>query len=466
VSAIGKFRFESCEARRLLAGSVQVSIVDSILTIVGDDRSNSIIIENAGDGSDRFRIQGLDGTRVNGTRGSTFFPRAGLTLDVRLGAGDDSATVTGTRVFGHLQISADAGQDTILVRNTRVAGKLVLDGGEGEDLISVRGSDVSGNLHIPRSPGRDVYSIRNARFWKDAYFHDTNGSVRVSVIECYFAGFLGIRGGYGRDVITMRDSRTLGKSRFLTGPNDDVIRITGSEFVRPTRLDAGAGENEVHREVIKSFNFDRGAQGWAFDAANYRLSDRRTIEDYQLRGEVRPIEPYEGRARDGYFIRGQNLSDDLFLFIHRMLTDEDGIQSGTTYRLSFDIQIATPVPPNSFGSAEDLYAGSLNRPPEVLPIEDGFDNPSYRLIGNNGNPDYITDSNSLNSLGRVVNDRPRVPGEQTLPYVDVEYEHTIDSDVTVNAAGSLWIIAGIRSGFELGFANYINTILIRLMPIE
>jgi hypothetical protein len=52
---------------------------------------------------------------------------------------------------------------------------------------------------------------------------------------------------------------------------------------------------------------------------------------------------------NGYYIAGNNHSDDLFMFLKRKLGPADGVQPNTAYRLKFKIVFASNAPSGCLG---------------------------------------------------------------------------------------------------------------------
>jgi hypothetical protein len=74
----------------------------------------------------------------------------------------------------------------------------------------------------------------------------------------------------------------------------------------------------------------------------------------------------------GFYIEGNNHSDDLFMFLKRQLSQAEGVQPNTTYRLKLRITFASKAPGGcigiggSPGEGVTLKAGASNIEPKAV----------------------------------------------------------------------------------------------------
>lgn len=160
------------------------------------------------------------------------------------------------------------------------------------------------------------------------------------------------------------------------------------------------------------------------------------------------------------YLAGSNHSDDLFMYLRRQVGD---LSPGTTYRVAFEVQIATSVEAGLVGiggaPGESVFikAGvSAEEPVPVVATEAGRD--MLRLSIDKGN--QATGSRQAAVLGHIARDdggsdgfdTKSVGGEEEVSYV------TADDD------GRVWIFAGTESGFEGRTEIYITRISATFTP--
>src|SRR5207248_48033 len=107
---------ESLEDRTVPDGNVNVSVLDHVLYVNGDDAANRILV--SGFGKDSAIIRSLDGTTtINGKAGPLFLDSVKQGYSINMGAGDDTLAVTGTRSRGDLNVLMGDGNDTLIVND-------------------------------------------------------------------------------------------------------------------------------------------------------------------------------------------------------------------------------------------------------------------------------------------------------------------------------------------------------------
>lgn len=206
-------------------------------------------------------------------------------------------------------------------------------------------------------------------------------------------------------------------------------------------------EDDTRNQMAEfSYEFDSGMEGWEGDFADYPIGES---EDYELEYEYstlpEPLDEEEGALR----MSGTNMSDDLFMFIKRKITDLD---PSTTYEATFSVQFASDVPDGmvgvggSPGESVIIKAGATTIEP--VPVEDDMD--YYRM--NIDKTSQSGDASDMIELGDFSNDTDQ----------EVYTLKTVTSDqrfqVTTNQNGELWLIVGTESGFEANTNIFYNTI--------
>ncbi len=204
-----------------------------------------------------------------------------------------------------------------------------------------------------------------------------------------------------------------------------------------------------------SFTFERNSEGWAAGFADLPVDyDQST---YELDHGHRPLP--DGLEGSGVYVQGHNRSDDLFMFLKRQV---GGLRPEASYSVSISIDLATNVPPETFGiggSPGDsvfVKAGASAIEPET--VED--DNRYFRVNIDKGN--QSNGGESMAVLGNLTH--PEVAGSE----YRIKTLHTADLSLSVNADGEgrLWLIVGTDSGFEGLSAIYYSRISYSLNAVR
>jgi len=212
-----------------------------------------------------------------------------------------------------------------------------------------------------------------------------------------------------------------------------------------------------------SYDFRNGVQDWKAGFADYPPGAE---QPYQLESGIRDLPAGAEPKGTGFYIAGNNHSDDLFMFLKRKLGAAEGVQENTTYRLTFQIVLASSAPSGCTGiggapgeGVTVKAGGSATEPqPEV---KDGM----YRLNVDKGQQD--TGGPAGEVVGNVANniscDQAAASNDR---YVSLTQEHRGEFAVTSSASGELWLLIGSDSGFEGRTALYYQRIEVQLVAIR
>ena len=218
--------------------------------------------------------------------------------------------------------------------------------------------------------------------------------------------------------------------------------------------------------VSISFDFRNGALGWQAGFADYPpATDKNGF--YELRGEVRTLPPELGVNGTGFYIQGNNHSDDLFMFMKRRLSSADGIVAGQTYQINFTLVFASNAQSGCFGiggspgDSVGLKAGAS--PAEPIALLDT--SPLFGWLrmnvgkGGSGQGDI-----AASPTGSIANGIPcgSAPGS----YISIQRSHQHTSLVNANSQGELWLLIGTDSGFEGLTTLYFQRIDVTLTPVS
>lgn len=219
------------------------------------------------------------------------------------------------------------------------------------------------------------------------------------------------------------------------------IRITShyAIAVLSAFLLACAGATLEVPTAVLDFDFSGGTQGWTAQFADY---PRGSESSYQLASGYRKL-PAPLSSRSGFFISGNNYSDDLFMYIERHVS---GLESNTQYLVSLTVEFATDVPTGCGGTGgspgEGVFvkAGASGFEPKTY--VDGLG--SLRLNidkGNQGN----SGTNAV-VIGNVANSTLCAQNIRLYEIKQLQTERAVL--VTTDGTGSVWLLVGTDSGFE------------------
>jgi len=218
--------------------------------------------------------------------------------------------------------------------------------------------------------------------------------------------------------------------------------------------------------VSISFDFRNGALGWQADFADYPPTTNKN-GFYELLAEVRTLPPELGINGTGFYIQGNNHSDDLFMFMKRRLNSADGIVAGQTYQISFTLVFASGAQSGCFGiggspgDSVGLKAGAS--PAEPIALFDASPVISW-LRMNVAKGDQSQGDIAASTTGSIANGIPC--GSAPNSYVSIQRTHQHTSLVNANSKGELWLLIGTDSGFEGLTALYYQRIDVTLTPVS
>jgi hypothetical protein len=216
--------------------------------------------------------------------------------------------------------------------------------------------------------------------------------------------------------------------------------------------------------VQVSFDFRNGAQRWQAGFADYP-PDTNKNGSYDLLAEVRTLPPELG-VGTGFYVQGDNHSDDLFMFLKRRLNSADGIIAGQTYQITFTLVFASSAQSGCFGiggspgDSVGLKAGAS--PAEPIAIFDS--SPLFSLLRMNVSKDPYQGNIAASPMGSIANGIPC--GSPQNSYISIQRTHQHTSLVNANSKGELWLLIGSDSGFEGLTALYYQRIDVTLTPVS
>lgn len=161
-----------------------------------------------------------------------------------------------------------------------------------------------------------------------------------------------------------------------------------------------------------------------------------------------------------YKISGQNLSDDLFMYLYRKI---EGLEPDTPYEIIFAVELASNAPRNSVGiggspgAAVYLKAGALSIEPERVQKEVGGRN-YWQLNFDKGNQSQAgEDMILLGNIGTSLDE---------FRYTFIERAHHNPFTLRTNQAGEIWIVIGTDSGFEGKTTLYYSEVKLKATKVR
>ncbi len=201
---------ESLENRQLMAGNVSVNLVANEVRVLGDSAANQVSVVQLPSGA--YRIQGQGGTTINGR---AFFDAKSPDFDLRinLGAGNDSLVVGNhianpAMVVEDLEIDMGAGNDNVVVGNVRTTDNqfAVIRLGDGNDVASIQKSTIKTGLRVEAGAGNDQLEVWKSTINGKLEANMGAGNDKVTLIDAVFSSSF-LDGGSGTDTL----KRTGGK---------------------------------------------------------------------------------------------------------------------------------------------------------------------------------------------------------------------------------------------------------------
>lgn len=216
---------------------------------------------------------------------------------------------------------------------------------------------------------------------------------------------------------------------------------------------AGCSETTAPGDARQlDFDFRTDPSGWEADFTDFPEGRG---EDVGFEAGVRELpDPLEGSS---LFHRGNNFSDDLFMYFKRRI---EGLEPGTSYRAGFEIR---------FASDEGQDCGVGTGPNVVVKAGAAATEP-VRVVDDRGNVRLSVDKGGQRNsganalvLGDIRNGEPGCGDDLPFAEETVTVEETIT--VTADGDGRLWLFFGTESAFEVAHGLYFTELRVRLEDV-
>ncbi len=249
---------------------------------------------------------------------------------------------------------------------------------------------------------------------------------------------------YAADIGPVRRSVTT----FAGGRTFDLVyaRVNGSVILSKAR------------EIVLTYDFNTGSKGWLAGFSDYNLKN----SDLRKKAELRALPDEVSGQGSAFYIQSMNRSDDLFMFVKKEVSAEDGLEPNQAYRVSFDIRFASNAPTGcsgvggSPGDSVYLKAGASVDEPVTSLGENG------EVLLSIDKGQQVAGGKDAGVVGTIANGT--TCEGSSWPYVRVRKEYAHAEPVRTDERGSFWLVVGTDSGFEGLTGLYLESITVRINP--
>lgn len=199
------------------------------------------------------------------------------------------------------------------------------------------------------------------------------------------------------------------------------------------------------------FNFSNGYDGWSADFADYPKPDS---VFYELEWTRERLPAPLNTDEYGLKVKGNNHSDDLFMFIKRKISE---LLPHTDYLIKIEVKFASKAPTNAVGiggppgEAVVMKTGASLIEPGKIPSTD-----YYLMNIDKGNQSM--GGKDMEVIGHIG-----VSDTTTVFTLISRNNFTKPFRITTDSKGEVWICIGTDSGFEGKTTLYYNEISIDFM---
>lgn len=209
---------------------------------------------------------------------------------------------------------------------------------------------------------------------------------------------------------------------------------------------------EATKEEHFNFDFSSNNEGWQGEFSDYPVGEETKFQlAWGWTSLPTPLTLFSPYLTQGLFLSGNNLSDDLFMFVKRQIK---GLQPHTKYKLFFEVTIENNVPPGQVGiggaPGENVYfkVGASTIEPNKIIVGDFYQLDVDKGEQSQGGKNAIV-------VGDLAN--PLVNPEDPI-FEPKQFANTTPLIVQTDFKGRLWLFVGTDSGFEGPTLYYIARI--------
>ena len=218
-------------------------------------------------------------------------------------------------------------------------------------------------------------------------------------------------------------------------------------FVGALFTSCTASTDDTIQVFSSAYDFNVSRYDWSGDYADYKVKDSSQV---WFQFDRTKVPEATGSDRQSVFLSGNNLSENLFLFIKKKIT---GLTPNTDYTIAFDVELTCDAGHLSGDSIRLKAGATMVEPKKTLQGEFMRMNIDKGPSDSNGNDMIIigTIDTSVNNAGwqEYGSIQSGISSPQGL-YVTAK----------TNASGDVWLILGIESQREGTISVYITKAII------
>jgi hypothetical protein len=99
------------------------------------------------------------------------------------------------------------------------------------------------------------------------------------------------------------------------------------------------------KQIVLTNDFNHGSKGWLPGFSDYNLR----AGDLRMLAELRRLPQEVSETRSAFYIQSMNRSDDIFMFLKKNVSAEDGLEPNQAYRVWFDMRFSSNAPTGCLG---------------------------------------------------------------------------------------------------------------------
>jgi len=217
-----------------------------------------------------------------------------------------------------------------------------------------------------------------------------------------------------------------------------------------------AGCSDASKTLGFDYNFAQGPAGWVAGFADYPAANE---DIFMLEADYRPLREPLDTSTSALFITGMNRSDDLWMYYKA----QAGLPADTSYRVTFDVEIATTAPSGCFGVGGAPGEGVSVKAGVSLVEPDAVLDPAGYWRMNVDKGQQTNGGEAAIVLGDLANSRSCEDG--FVWEIKRLNSNGQSLQITTDGTGSVWLFVGTDSGFESISALYYTRFQVSFEPL-
>jgi hypothetical protein len=218
-------------------------------------------------------------------------------------------------------------------------------------------------------------------------------------------------------------------------------------FVGISFISCTTSTNDAIQVFSSAYDFNVSRYDWSGDYADYKIKDSSQV---RFQFDRKKVPEAMGSDRQSVFLSGDNLGENLFLFIKKKIT---GLTPNTDYTIAFDVELICEVGQLSDDSIWLKAGATMMEPKKTLQgefmrmdIDKGPSSSNGQDMIIIGTIDTSANNTDWQEYGLI---QSGISSSQGL-YVTAK----------TNASGDVWLILGIESQHEGTISAYITKAII------